>query len=67
VSASLIDAVRGWAKSRGVAALKLMVTSENNRAIAFYERYGFVKTGRTEPYPNDPALFEFEMVRPTAS
>jgi ribosomal protein S18 acetylase RimI-like enzyme len=67
VSASLIDAIRVWAKSRGVAALKLMVTSKNDRAIAFYERYGFVKTGRTEPYPNNPALFEFEMVRPTAS
>ena len=67
VSASLIDAVRGWAKSRGVARLQLMVTSKNDRAIAFYQRYGFVKTGRTGLYPNDPALFEFEMVRPTAS
>jgi ribosomal protein S18 acetylase RimI-like enzyme len=65
VSAALLDAVRCWAESRGISALRLMAVGNNDRAIAFYERYGFVKTGRTEPYPNDPALFEYEMVRPT--
>jgi len=41
-----------------------MVTSNNERAIRFYERLGFAKTGRTEPYPNDLAIIEYEMLRP---
>ena len=40
-----------------------MVTSNNDAAMRFYESLGFVRTGRTEPYPNDAALVEFEMMR----
>jgi ribosomal protein S18 acetylase RimI-like enzyme len=39
-----------------------MVTCNNDGAIGFYERLGFKKTGRTEPYPNDDTLMEFEMM-----
>ena len=59
----LVNAVIDWANSRGAASLRLMVTSNNDAAQLFYERLGFARTGRTEPYPNDPALFEFEMMR----
>ena len=38
-----------------------MVTSSNDAAIRFYERLGFAKTGRVQPYPNDGALVEYEM------
>jgi hypothetical protein len=31
--------------------------------MGFYRRLGFEGTGRTEPYPNDPAVVEYEMVR----
>ena len=65
LSSTLLDAIRTWAHSRGASTLRLTVVSSNNTAIKFYERYGFTKTGRTEPYPNDPQLFEFEMTRPT--
>ena len=41
----------------------LMVTSNNEAALRFYEQLGFNRTGRTEPYPNDPALIEYEMSR----
>jgi ribosomal protein S18 acetylase RimI-like enzyme len=41
-----------------------MVTSNNEPAIRFYERLGFTRTGRTEPYPNDPGVIEYEMLRP---
>ena len=61
VGGVLIDAIRSWSKMRGVHTLQLMVTSENLSAIKFYERNGFSMTGHTEPYPNDPALFEYEM------
>ena len=62
----LVNEVLGWARLRGAHTLRLMVTSNNETAITFYQRLGFVLTGRTEPYPNDSALFEHEMSRPSA-
>lgn len=59
----LVESVVAWAARRGVQTLQLKVTSGNDGAIRFYERLGFSMTGRTEPYPNDPALFEHEMAR----
>ena len=59
----LVNAVLDWARTRNVHALLLMVTSNNDPAIRFYERLGFTKTGRTEPYPNNPSVFEVEMSR----
>ena len=58
----LVDSVHLWAKSAGVSELGLMVTGNNPAATDFYLRYGFRMTGRTEPYPNDPAVVEHEMV-----
>jgi ribosomal protein S18 acetylase RimI-like enzyme len=43
--------------------VKLMVTSVNHGAIAFYERLGFRMTGKTEVYPNDATIKQYEMVR----
>jgi ribosomal protein S18 acetylase RimI-like enzyme len=60
----LVDAIESWARSAGARTLQLMVTSYNLAAIAFYERLGFTATGRTEPYPNDPTLIQFEMSKP---
>jgi ribosomal protein S18 acetylase RimI-like enzyme len=61
----LVDQVLEWARLRNATTLLLMVTCTNDPAIRFYERLGFTRTGRTEPYPNDPALIEYEMSRPT--
>jgi ribosomal protein S18 acetylase RimI-like enzyme len=60
----LIDALMSWAISRGLRELKLMVTSVNQGAIDFYERIGFRMSGKTGPYPNDPAVIEYEMLLP---
>ena len=57
----LVDAIEVWARSTGAHTLQLMVTSKNLAAIAFYERLGFTPTGRTEPYPPNPTLIQFEM------
>ena len=62
----LVNEIIGWARRRSAFTLQLMVTSCNDSAIAFYKRLGFVFTGRTEPYPNDPAFIEYEMSRPIA-
>ena len=57
----LVKEVLDWAHGRNAHTVLLMVTSKNEPAIRFYERLGFSKTGRTEPYPNDPAILEYEM------
>jgi ribosomal protein S18 acetylase RimI-like enzyme len=62
----LVDEIIGWARFRRALKLQLMVTNCNDSAIAFYQRLGFAFTGHTEPYPNDPALIEYEMSRPIA-
>jgi ribosomal protein S18 acetylase RimI-like enzyme len=65
VGRALVGAVLAWARTRGARTLLLLVTCTNEGAIAFYERLGFTMTGRTKPYPNDPAVTEYEMSRPT--
>jgi ribosomal protein S18 acetylase RimI-like enzyme len=60
----LVDHIANWIAARNVSTLLLMVTSNNASAIRFYEKLGFARTGRTEPYPNDPAVEEYEMSRP---
>ncbi len=60
----LVTEVLAWARSRGARTMLLMVTSSNEPAMRFYERLGFTRTGRTEPYPNDPSLIEYQMSRP---
>ena len=60
----LVKAVLRWAHLRGANALLLMVTSNNEPAIDFYESLGFSRTGRSEPSPNDPRVIEYEMSRP---
>jgi len=59
----LLNEVQRWAKCLGASQLRLMVTSGNDQAMRFYERFGFVFTGTTGPYRNDPAFFEYEMIK----
>ncbi len=59
----LVNDILNWARGRNASVLRLMVTSNNEPAIQFYQRLGFAATGRTEPYPNDPAVIEYEMSR----
>jgi ribosomal protein S18 acetylase RimI-like enzyme len=59
----LVNEILGWAAGQGANTLQLMVTSKNQAAILFYDRLGFVMTGRTEPYPNDATEIEYEMVK----
>ena len=61
VGRMLILSVAAWAKDRSMRELKLMVTSVNHGAVAFYEHLGFRMSGKTGPYPNDPAITEYEM------
>lgn len=60
----LVEAIAGWAAGRDVHRLRLMVVSRNQSAVDFYQRLGFIRTGRSEPYPNDTAIDQWEMARP---
>lgn len=62
VGRMLIAALGEWAGTRGLHELRLMVTSVNQGAIEFYERMGFRMSGAIRPYPNDPAIVEYEML-----
>jgi ribosomal protein S18 acetylase RimI-like enzyme len=60
---ALIDAVERWAHTLEAGELRLMVTNNNSFAIRFYEQCGFISTGVTKPYANDPELVTCEMVK----
>ena len=59
----LVDAVAAWARGRNMLHLGLMVTSNNDHALQFYQSLGFALTGRSDTYRNDPTLREYEMRR----
>ncbi|HEY2576487.1 MAG TPA: GNAT family N-acetyltransferase [Streptosporangiaceae bacterium] len=64
VAGRLIDAVTGYARAQGAAALTLWVTEGNDRARAFYQRQGFQATGSRQPVrPETPDDWEEEMLR----
>ncbi len=45
VGRSLLQALEGWARSRGIHRLELTVDVDNRRAIALYENCGFEREG----------------------
>ena len=54
---TLLDHARGVGRRR----VTLDVAADNARAIGFYERVGFTRTGRTGELPHQPGVTEFEM------
>jgi ribosomal protein S18 acetylase RimI-like enzyme len=57
----LVDTVAEWARDAGGQELNLLVT--DLRAVALYERAGFVDDGRRQPLPSDPNVMETGMTR----
>ncbi|MEU4098508.1 GNAT family N-acetyltransferase [Streptomyces sp. NPDC026673] len=51
-----------WELPEKVGRVRLWVHEDNHRAQAFYTRLGFVRTGRTMPFPLDESRTEYEMV-----
>ena len=58
---ALIDSVVAWAGERGLPEVRLWVVEGNGRAERAYARYGFVRSGRTQPVPGRPDELEHEM------
>ena len=57
----LVAALLDHARDLGLRRVTLDVADENSRAAAFYQRLGFVRTGRTGELPHVPGVGEFEM------
>ncbi len=60
-ASSLVDAVAGFGADLGASAIRLSVRRANARAIAFYERVGFVVVDEPADEPS-----ELTMVRPSS-
>ena len=63
IGAALVQRIFDWARLKNIPGLALLVTSNNETAIKFYERLGFAMTGKTTPHANDPSLGDCEMTR----
>ena len=63
IGRELVEKIVDWARLKSARTLMLLVTSNNDPAIRFYQQLGFQMTGRTEPYANDRALSNLEMIR----
>lgn len=62
VAGELLATIEEWARVQGDFLL-LHVHEQNPRAIAFYERSGYERTGVTVPYVLDESQLELEMVK----
>jgi ribosomal protein S18 acetylase RimI-like enzyme len=61
---ALIDSVVAWSGERDLPEVRLWVVEGNGRAERAYARYGFVRTGNTQPVPGRPEQLESEMAYP---
>ena len=63
IGSALISASQAWARERGLAKVQLAVFPDNARAIAVYERAGFVTEGlRRRQYRADGGVFRDELL-----
>lgn len=61
VADRLLEFVEQWVRdSTDATELILEVHEQNETAMRFYRRHGFVPTGHTQPYPLAPAQREIE-------
>jgi ribosomal protein S18 acetylase RimI-like enzyme len=62
VATLLFDAVISWSREVGKAQeITLSAHERNDRALAFYRRYGFVDTGGRIPYDLDESASIIEL------
>lgn len=64
VAWQLTHAADRHAKESGYRALKLWVSTDNGRAVAFFSSYGFRPTDQRRPMTNDADTEELAMVLP---
>ncbi|OIR05744.1 acetyltransferase (GNAT) family protein [mine drainage metagenome] len=50
----LLAASENYAKENNFDSIIMTVISVREELIAWYERRGYINTGKTKPFPNDP-------------
>ncbi|MCZ0991538.1 GNAT family N-acetyltransferase [Streptomyces diastatochromogenes] len=63
----LIQAVERWASDRGARTLRLSVMPDNSKALALYERHGFMDTGEPGDLLSDGVRRERVMAKSLAT
>jgi GNAT superfamily N-acetyltransferase len=63
IGVALVDALTLWARDCGADQIALWVASDNDPAVALYQRCGYRLTGVSKPHAHAPGLTEQEMVR----
>lgn len=66
VTDALLRSIEEWAATEG-DTLYLHVHEGNPRAIGYYEKRGFARTGTIDPYILDPSANELEMSKPLSA
>ena len=61
VADALLGALFEWAGGQGAGALALNVAEDNDRARRFYQKAGFLPTGRRQPLASRPAVSTMEL------
>lgn len=64
IGMKLVDEVLEWSKAAGAEEVKLWVVESNHKAVALYQRAGFVPTGEAQPLPSHPDLTDTRMRLP---
>jgi GNAT superfamily N-acetyltransferase len=64
VAARLLEAVAGWARSRGAVRLELSVSDRADAAAELYRNHGFRPTGEARPLPSDASMTETFLAKP---
>jgi GNAT superfamily N-acetyltransferase len=59
----LLARAEAFARERGLRRLRMTVIDRRPELIAYYERRGYARTGRTEPFPEHDPRFGLPKVR----
>lgn len=64
----LLSAAEDHARAHGIAAMEMTVIESRAALIAWYERRGYVRTGKTRPFPvpRDPPITFVVLEKPLA-
>lgn len=54
---TLLSASEDYARAHGAARIRMTVIDQRETLIAWYERRGYARTGKTEPFPYDDQRF----------
>lgn len=53
IGKQLLEAANDYAREKGCLSVTMTVISLRHELIKWYERHGYLRTGKTEPYPQD--------------